>query len=355
MGGEEKDSRSQSNGICKQPRRENVSDAVISKLLKDFTSAELFPQSTDQLQPKALINKSDCSWNEVITSFKHLHVRRPDQKRRRRARKHLQHSKKSAYLLNLAIAAGNFQRPIVWPSRLNCDCKKSSASLLNPSRLKVDVNHARSLKGNSSKICNHTSLSYDSYCSCKGTSNRGEKSNEQHISSTPFGHASSISDLTFSSLCRQKTFPKTEKEGLSESKASANIDEHPQSRYFAGKQLFTNSVLVPLSLPELPLTGTPLDSQMAGNTGAPAIYAKPSVSTSLTSFVPCTSSSSTRLHFDSTSLPTQPASSSAGLGRSCSQEVREMEDTNVNELASYLEDLLHIPRKMSSMAEMMYA
>lgn len=39
--------------------------------------------------------------------------------------------------------------------------------------------------------------------------------------------------------------------------------------------------------------------------------------------------------------------------RTCSQQAR-MDDTTVDELASYLENLVYIPRKMSVMAEMMY-
>lgn len=41
------------------------------------------------------------------------------------------------------------------------------------------------------------------------------------------------------------------------------------------------------------------------------------------------------------------------LERSCSQEAR-LDDLTVNELAGYFEDFVYIPKKMSSMAEMMY-
>ena len=41
------------------------------------------------------------------------------------------------------------------------------------------------------------------------------------------------------------------------------------------------------------------------------------------------------------------------LERSCSQEAR-LDDMSVNELACYFDDFLYIPKKMSSMAEMMY-
>ncbi|XP_033738842.1 uncharacterized protein LOC117326276 [Pecten maximus] len=41
------------------------------------------------------------------------------------------------------------------------------------------------------------------------------------------------------------------------------------------------------------------------------------------------------------------------LERSCSQEAR-LDDMTVNELAGYFEDFVYIPKKMSSMAEMMY-
>jgi len=41
------------------------------------------------------------------------------------------------------------------------------------------------------------------------------------------------------------------------------------------------------------------------------------------------------------------------LEKSCSQEAR-LDDMTVNELACYFDDFVHIPKKMSSMAEMMY-
>ncbi|XP_060081130.1 uncharacterized protein LOC132560483 [Ylistrum balloti] len=47
------------------------------------------------------------------------------------------------------------------------------------------------------------------------------------------------------------------------------------------------------------------------------------------------------------------ASQDQVLERSCSQEAR-LDDMTVNELAGYFEDFVYIPKKMSSMAEMMY-
>ena len=41
------------------------------------------------------------------------------------------------------------------------------------------------------------------------------------------------------------------------------------------------------------------------------------------------------------------------LDMSCSQEAR-LDDTSVDDLAGYFDDFVHIPKKMSSMAEMMY-
>lgn len=57
--------------------------------------------------------------------------------------------------------------------------------------------------------------------------------------------------------------------------------------------------------------------------------------------------------------PSQPAgkrqcTESVKKGTSCSQEAR-LDDLSVNELASYFEVFIHIPKKMSYMAEMMYA
>jgi hypothetical protein len=39
--------------------------------------------------------------------------------------------------------------------------------------------------------------------------------------------------------------------------------------------------------------------------------------------------------------------------QTCSQQARR-EDVTINELAGYFENLVHIPKKMSSMAEQMY-
>lgn len=45
--------------------------------------------------------------------------------------------------------------------------------------------------------------------------------------------------------------------------------------------------------------------------------------------------------------------SDCGMELRCSQQAK-LEDTSVDELAGYFEDFVHIPKKMSSMAEMMY-
>lgn len=46
-------------------------------------------------------------------------------------------------------------------------------------------------------------------------------------------------------------------------------------------------------------------------------------------------------------------SGECGVEISCSQEAR-LDDTSVDDLAGYFDDFVHIPKKMSSMAEMMY-
>ncbi|KAL4236984.1 Oxidative stress-responsive serine-rich protein [Mactra antiquata] len=61
-----------------------------------------------------------------------------------------------------------------------------------------------------------------------------------------------------------------------------------------------------------------------------------------------------QLSCDNESVPTQRQSFS-----DCGKEMREseqgkLEDVTVDELAGYFEDFVHIPKKMSSMAEMMY-
>lgn len=78
-------------------------------------------------------------------------------------------------------------------------------------------------------------------------------------------------------------------------------------------------------------------------------------------------SSSHKHHFRSKTDPIDFAHGSRALGsdtsknktgdqyleRSCSQEAR-LDDMTVNELACYFDDFVYIPKKMSSMAEMMY-
>lgn len=52
-------------------------------------------------------------------------------------------------------------------------------------------------------------------------------------------------------------------------------------------------------------------------------------------------------------LSTDQADTDCNLEMSCSQEAR-LDDTSVDDLAGYFDDFVHIPKKMSSMAEMMY-
>lgn len=63
-------------------------------------------------------------------------------------------------------------------------------------------------------------------------------------------------------------------------------------------------------------------------------------------------SSSFRVHRDSLRREGESVQSTQ---QSCSQQARNVrEDITINELASYFENLVHIPKKMSSMAEQMY-
>lgn len=74
----------------------------------------------------------------------------------------------------------------------------------------------------------------------------------------------------------------------------------------------------------------------------------------------CSPKAKTARHSKTMSAPGRVVDSTAGKGsqdqvleRSCSQEAR-LDDMSVNELAGYFEDFVYIPKKMSSMAEMMY-
>ncbi|GFR91802.1 oxidative stress-responsive serine-rich protein 1 [Elysia marginata] len=379
MGGEDRDSGSRMSkwGSGKPLRHEDVSDPVISKLLKDFTSAELFPQSGDVNQLKTNYAKTDCTWNEVIASLKHLHVRRPDFKKHRRAQKHSQRPRGSNNLLNLAIAAGNLQRPIVWPARLIGDCKKST-SLLIPSKLKVYENDSACCSLSRSSSRNKKVYVGEKSCVCNDKSKKEHVSSKQQLPQGLFGEVSNVSSLSFDNLCLQQKSLKASKIGENVCninkdivagckdeiactilKTTSNKLQQQQQHLFSGQQLFTNTPLKPLPSPDLLCSsGAPIQYfSPATNSGAPAIYAKPSTPTTLSTVVPGAlySSPSNRPYHLSPATSTQQSSSLAAPGRSCSQEMRDMEDTNVNELASYFEDLVHIPRKMSTMAEMMYA
>ena len=349
-----------------------ISSLSLNKIFLSNLSAELFPQSSEIHHTKASDVKDDDTWNEVVVSFKHLHVRRPGFKKHRRAKKHHEKGKGLANLLNLAIAAGNLQKPIVWPARLNCDCKRLNASLLNPSKLRVSSDSAAGMLKNLPESQSKSLALGGTCCLCKDKYSKEYATiKRQQLPNALFGHNSNVSCLTFNSLCHEQISAERKNAcqikqagaaGLKDNivcTSSNSSSDRQQRQMFSGQQLFTNNPLKPLSSSEL-LCSSPVPTQYmsAASPGPPAIYAKPSTITSLTTAVPSglNSASSTRpLTHSLPSVSSHHTGSAAGVGRSCSQEVRDMEDTNVNELASYLEDLLHIPRKMSTMAEMMYA
>lgn len=372
MGEVEKASRSK---MCKPRnvlgRHKDVTDPVISELLKDFTSAELFPQTGNPHHSNIHETKSDCTCNDVILSLKNLHVRRPDFKKHRRSKKVSQLPRGSANLLNLAMAASNLQRPVLWPARLTCDCKKSSVSMLIPSKLKI---HKKSIPCSTKNkfSTNSDNLKIGETCFlCNSRNDKGHLTNKQQPLQYSFGHSLNVSSPSFKSLCLQQNsgnllttganICKSKKENLARSKLdvfnSLKTTTNKQQHLFPGKQLFTNLPLEPISFSDAFCSSGDQTDNLPSTTSTTgtAIYAKPSTQASFATTVPETSYSSASQITHSFASTTQHSSSSAGPGRSCSQEMRDVEDTNVNELASYLEDLLHIPRKMSKMAEMMYA
>ncbi|KAK3774158.1 hypothetical protein RRG08_051250 [Elysia crispata] len=71
------------SGSGKLLRHEDVSDAIISKLLKDFTSAELFPQSGMSTVQRPTLLKMTVRGMKLSLP-KHLHVRHPGFKKHRR-------------------------------------------------------------------------------------------------------------------------------------------------------------------------------------------------------------------------------------------------------------------------------
>ncbi|KAH9515294.1 hypothetical protein Btru_014091 [Bulinus truncatus] len=352
MGGELGE-KSSSKPFLKPGRGKGVFDVAISKLLKDFTSAELLSQTSVSPPEGSTSTNQDTSYETVVSSLKCLHLRRPVASKERKKlsgkRRRLENS------LNLAVAATHFQKPIVWPAKLSSHCRKDSSHLINPPRLEFP--HTCTRKSTQSNELTFNAADKDF------TAN---EENEKNV--VIFGSFTStdFSKVSFSSLCEQVKCEDKNKLSSCVSHSSKDGTTTMSKRHSSGS-------VPPAKI--LKTTHTIGNSALSSHDFIKYRNVGKEDSECLCPHAHCASSSVRASHSSerqlvrshspsavheaassdsSASAPVQGLQCEGSINRSCSQEMR-MEETNVNELASYFEDLLHIPRKMSTMAEMMYA
>lgn len=290
--------------------------------------------------------------------MKHLHLRRPVATKRKKA---CSPKKTSSNSLNIAIAACKFQRPIVWPARLSGHSDRLNSQILRPSRLLPEKGaHAQ-----------ETEASTDSCLSA-------EKLSQSQNCGFIFGKASAVdySSLSFSSLSEQAAKNIVE---ASNDKEEPGCCPAPGHRKESGqvKPVFKRQSSSD-SPPAKFARKYALDSKPGTIQTVYLDYRTPESSRFFDTFnsthKKSASACETRHAANVTLCNDQAAAAAAPSSletlttlrvalTSCGQSVSQasysqdtsLDETNANELASYLEDILHIPRKMSVMAEMMYA
>ncbi|XP_059139853.1 oxidative stress-responsive serine-rich protein 1-like [Physella acuta] len=332
--------------LLKPGKDKGVFDVAITKLLKDFTSAELL---TQEAEPSSSDDNKNSKFDHVISSMKCLHLRKP--KLARYQRQCVVRKKGLSNTLNLAVAANSVQRPIVWPARLSSQDRKSSSAVLYPPRLDI--------AGTKSALtCTHQTKLAE-----KSLTNKEPKS-EQKI----FGSCQS-SLLSFTSLSESRAEKCQEKGDNSPAGASSKLltKRHTTGPLPPAKHARTSCNRTDTSPQRFSGYRSSSSSSTATSSQNFSGYRSSSPGTTATSSqnfsgyrssspgttaAPDGLESLSALSAQLTAI--QSSQPDGAFSRSCSQEMR-MEETNVNKLASYLEDFLHIPRKMSSMAEMMYA
>ncbi|KAK7501189.1 hypothetical protein BaRGS_00007674 [Batillaria attramentaria] len=240
--------------------------------------------------------------------------------------KHRWHKAKSTGArnnLNLAHAAG-VRKPILREPRLRFPVGDKSKQVLRASRLRV-ASKAGVSKELSAALTNNMSASYTSTTaslSSSGTISASTHSQAQQtkqsvpsqaaFASASLGDLASFASLTLSPPFRTHHNPDREKRA----EAAPQFDGYRDSLR-----------PTPLSARRSELLESA--AAMTGGTAAPESHASPPVA------VP------------------SPSKLDLTMERSCSQEAR-LDEMSVNELAAYFDDFIHIPKKMSSMAEMMY-
>lgn len=321
-----KKSEGATSSVCREKDEEVVLDAAFLKLMDNFSSTKLFPRPVIK-SPEEKTNAENLCEEDIITPLKNFHLRRPFNSRR--ALKKQKKAGKATNDLNLAVAAGFIHKPVVWPARLKSTSKNSNSKILQPARFSV-INLSNDCAEPVEKVLNkkviktlqrNTSLDLKKVLSVTKSDNRTQR---------VFG----ITEGSCVDETSLPTFLSLREESSDTSKNENNAPTYSDSacflRFRSPSQHFN------------PCSPTAQGNLQFNNNNSP-VRSKPVENQSLVASV---SPSQSAL---STSSP-----DGARMSRTCSHEMR-LEETNVNELASYFEDLLHIPRKMSTMAEMMYA
>ncbi|CAG5123953.1 unnamed protein product [Candidula unifasciata] len=334
MGGEDKENHIASPSITQDLVRDGF-DTSMSRLLQDFTSAELLVNTPEMSKETNSCSDSVCE--TVINPMKHLHLRRPAVTKRKKSSACSLKKKTSPNSLNIAIAACKFQRPIVWPARLSGQSDRLNSQILRPSRLLTKAEAA-------------TAQEIQTPTDPRPSA---EKVSQRQNCSFVFGKASVVdySSLSFSSLCEQATKNIAE---ASKDVEDLNCGPAPSKDTGAGS---VKPVCKRQSSTDAPPAKFARTYGAGNNPGTSQAKSPSTCESSRTSNVTLCNEPAAAPSSLETLTTLRLALSSCGQAvsqASYSQDI-SLDEINANELASYLEDLLHIPRKMSVMAEMMYA
>lgn len=294
-------------------------------------------------------------YENVVLSMKDLHLQRPVFTKPRKVCPIKKRT--SSNTLNIAVAASGFQRPIVWPARLANHTERISSHILRPSRFRLAKKDAVDRETKSTKATFLSKVALNSETS------EGQQD-------CVFGSVSRVdySSLSFSRLNRQATQSpeKSNVEGFGSCSTASHHEtaDDALTRYKHQSNVDAVSAKFAMAPMEDGETGTCQRVFSDYRSPGCAFSYRPSElsgtvqsSRQEVKIPPAPSGLETLASLQSAlAVPSQAVSQGfpESIRRSGSQDVVQ-EEANVNELASYFEDLLHIPRKMSSMAEMMYA
>jgi len=335
MGNKSKDPTS---SLTRGQGQEYVFDAAFSSLMVDFRSAKLSSPSPAVVTEEKSSGKVKRHEDDLVTPLRNFHLQTPADSKYASSK----HKKKrrSSNELNLSVAAGFIHRPVVWPARLPAPSSEAlSKKLLHPARLSALHSLSKCSKDAAEKIYVENTLNKKVIAMLK-------KNTALDLSSA------SVRKHPKSDLSAQRVF------GASACAAELNKQSTLGCTSFlsfsantAKKQngdITANNNIQCQNSPSTTITSSSSDTQQQ------LLFSSSSRSNRLFANFQSSNPSSVDLSYLSSPAASAPAPEDSTLARSCSHEMR-LEEANVNELASYLDDLLHLPRPMSTMAEMMYA